>query len=606
MKRTLILLAILTATAGVRSDDSAPVAELPKVRVRATRLETFSAAPDAVTWKAPSSASAVRSQGVAGGLNDLTVNASSFAEAGVTLNGAALRNAHTEHFNADVFMPDSWIGSRKVLTGLDLARTSVGHPAGSVAVSLDRPQGRSGKASFGGGTRGLLFFRGDDLETFAVNPSVDGWVGAFFDVVRADRIDGYRDNSTDRMSAGGRLGAAGDDWQADLLVSGFWRDFGVRGTYGTDEKFPAWENDVGGEILGTYRYDAGDDQPLELTVLWHRERDIYWLDRDNHSFPENRHVADLVSLHGAARRHLDDRFFIDVRDDVLLEAIKSESLGDHSRVQGSLAAIPGVRLGDWELAAGPTLDLFSDYGSRFNAAAGVTWLYGEGRKLQLSYREGCRAPSYTELNYNSPSSLGTQGLPIQRTETVALDWTVEGDADDANAGIGTCRAGLFYARGKNVVDWLKSSPAAERWTATDLETVDAFGASADVPYRINRALTLVTSGLLTSKRTDADYYASRYAMDYPEAGLSVTLNCRITDEVRAFVRQGVEAWESNPVRRGSSIRNVSGLGASYAPGWLDGVTLSLGIDDLYGQAFEVFPGQKAPGFTAYASVTYRW
>lgn len=570
------------------------VHELRPVEVWGERPAPVAAGAVDSVWRGASAAFAAREQGPAGGLADLSVNAGAFSESGLVLDGAPLRNAHTEHFNADLPIPSAWIGGVAVPTALDLARRTAGHTAGALALELSAPSGREGSVTAGAGLRGLAFVRADAAEGFAISGSVRGWAGAFVDAAHADRADGYDDNSLWRVAAGGRVGALAENWRADLLVAGFWRDFGVRGSYGANEKYPAWEEDAGGMLFGSWKYDAGDGQPAELTVSWQREHDVYWLDRYDHEFYENRHTSDSVVLHGATRRVLSEMFFVDLRSDTLFEIIRSRSLGDHSRVQESLAAIPGVAVGDWEFSLGPAADLFSDYGSRFSGAGGIAYSFDEHTKAQLSYREAYRAPSYTELNYESPSSLGNSGLPLKGRRTVALDLVRD-----------RARIGFFYARSSHLVDWLKSSPSSA-WYATDLGEVDVFGASGEGEWKLGGGVTLRAEGELAKKFSDADYYASRYALDYPLAGLVGTLKWEIAEGLAASWRQGVEVWERNPIRRGGRIRNVSRAEASWKLPFLRGVTARLGVDDIFDQGFEVFPGQRAAGISAYASLTWKW
>lgn len=570
------------------------VHELRPVEVWGERPAPVAAGAVDSVWRGASAAFAAREQGPAGGLADLSVNAGAFSESGLVLAGAPLRNAHTEHFNADLPIPSAWIGGVDAPTALDLARRTAGHTAGALALELSAPSGREGSVTAGAGLRGLAFVRADAAEAFAISGSVRGWAGAFVDAAHTDRADGYDDNSLWRVAAGGRVGALAENWRADLLVAGFWRDFGVRGAYGANEKYPAWEEDAGGMLFGSWKYDAGDGQPAELTVSWQREHDVYWLDRYDHEFYENRHTSDSVVLHGATRRVLSELFFVDLRSDTLFEIIRSRSLGDHSRVQESLSAIPGVAVGDWEFSLGPAADLFSGYNSRFSGAGGIAYSFDERTKAQLSYREAYRAPSYTELNYESPSSLGNSGLPLKGRRTVALDLVCD-----------RARIGLFYARSSHLVDWLKGSPSSA-WYATDLGEVDVFGASGEGEWKLGGGVTLRGEGELAKKFSDADYYASRYALDYPLAGIVGTLKWEIAEGLAVSWRQGVEVWERNQIRRGGRIRNVSRAEASWELPFLRGVTARLGVDDIFDQGFEVFPGQRAAGISAYASLTWKW
>ncbi len=603
MKTELFLLATLAlADAGAGTND---VTALAPVVVWGAR-ERAAAVQDA-PWRAASSELAVRGQGEAGTLTELSVNGSAFSEAGLVFNGATVRNAQTEHFNADLPMPGDWLGRPQVLTGLGLFRTGAGHPAGSLAVALDAPTERGGQATLGVGLNGLVFGRVNDLEVFGLGDAGRAWVGAFAEAAHADRTDGYGANPMDRATAGGRFGFGTENWTFDALVSWAWRDFGCTGAYGANEKYPAWEEDQTGLVSADWRYDAGDDQASEISVLWTRGRDAYWLYRDNPDFYENTHLADSVTLHGTTRRHFAEWAFIDLRGDADAEIYSTTHHNNYSgqnpktktesfrRFHGSVAALPGVRFGDWEIAVGAAGEFFSDYDATCAPAGGISYAVSESSKVALSYREGCRMPSFTELTYDSPDSKGTIDLPLQRTRSVNLDWTWD--------EVG--RVGAFFMRSEDLVDWLKANPSSG-WKATALEPVTAFGLSGDAEWQATRALTIMPRGALVLKETSTDYWASRYAMDFPIASFSLEASYRILDNWRVAYRQGVEVWKSNPVRRGSRIRNVSRAETTFALPFCRDVEISLGLSDLFNQAFEVYPGQRALGFTGYGAVTYRW
>ena len=592
-RKLVILAAFLAAASSAPGAETNDVVTLAPVVVWGARERVAAAPVHDAPWASAMPASvAVRAQGESGTLVDLSVNGSSFSEAGIVFNGVTLRNAQTEHFNADLPVPGDWLARPRAATGVGLFRAAAGHPAGSLSVALeDRPE-RGGKASLGVGLDGLVFGRISDLETFGVGEAGRGWVGAFGEAARADKIDGYESNPMSRAKVGARAGFGAENWSLDALVSWQWRDFGCTGAYGANEKYPAWEEDQTSLASATWRYDDGDDQASEVSVLWTRGRDAYWLDRDRPDFYENTHLADSVTLHGATRRHFADWAFVDLRGDFDAEVYSTTHHSNYSgtspktknesfrRFHGSVAALPGVRLGDWELAVG---------------AAGVAYRISDDQKVALSYREGCRMPSFTELTYDSPDSKGTIDLPLQRTRSLNLDWTWEEVA----------RVGLFWMRSEDLVDWIKTTPSSS-WKATALDPVTSFGLSGDAEWKATDALSLVPRAAVVLKETATDCWASRYAMDYPVAACSLEATYRILEGWRASYRQGVEVWKTNPVRRGSRVRNVSRVETTFDVPGVRGLELSLGLSDLFNQAFEVYPGQYALGFTGYLAVTYRW
>ena len=608
-----IFAALLQKSAAVGTNE---VTELAPVIVMGERLRIGEAQPEDSIWRGAPPSVSVRNQSEAGTVTDLSINGSAFSEAGVIFNGTAVRNSQTEHFNADVGCPASWLETPRVLTGAELFRTSAGHSAGSLEARLAPVVERGGKATIGAGLDGLYFMRIEDREVFDVTDSVRGWAAAFIDAAHADRIDGYEENGMDRFGVGGRLGMQAENWIFDALITYRWREFGCRGAYGYDAK-PAWEANQSGLVSLDWVYDAGDDQKSELSLLWSRAHDVYRLDEHDPDYYENKHLADEITLHATTRRHFTDWLFIDLRGDTEFEVYATRRHHDYTgsspvsirrklhRVHGSYAVMPGVKLGRFEFAVGAAAEFYSAFDSECNPAASAAYFLDdeERGKIELSYREATRMPSYTEMTYESPANVGTYDLPLSHTRTLALDYVYAPRSE--NDFIERGRAGAFLSRSERLTDWLLTSRGG-RWTATALDPVTFFGLSGDTLIKFTDDLKLMLDGAITIKKTATDYYASRYVMDYPLAAFAAELRYDLTSWWRISYRQGVEVWKSNPVRESKRVRNVSRLETEVKAPWADAWSLTLGLADLFDQAFEVIPGQRAAGLTGYLALMYKW
>ncbi len=497
-----IFAALVQKSAAVETNE---VTELAPVIIMGERLRIGEAQPEDSIWRGAPPAVTVRNQSEAGTVTDLSINGSAFSEAGVIFNGSAVRNSQTEHFNADVGCPASWLETPRVLTGAELFRTSAGHSAGSLEARLAPVTERGGKATIGAGLDGLYFMRIEDREVFDITDSVRGWVAAFIDAAHADRIDGYEENGMDRFAVGGRFGMQAENWIFDALITYRWREFGCRGAYGYDAK-PAWEANKSGLVSLDWVYDAGDDQKSELSLLWSRAHDVYRLDENDPDYYENKHLADEITLHATTRRHFTDWLFIDLRGDTEFEVYATRRHHDYTgsspvsirrklhRVHGSYAAMPGVKLGRWEFAVGAAAEFYSAFDSECNPAASAAYFLDdeERGKIELSYREATRMPSYTEMTYESPANVGTYDLPLSHTRTLALDYVY---APHENDLIERGRAGAFLARSERLTDWLLTSRGG-RWTATALDPVTFFGLSGDTLIKLTDDLKLMLDGAI--------------------------------------------------------------------------------------------------------------
>ena len=540
----------------------------------------------------------LRDQGYGSPQTDLSIRGGAFNSSGLLLNGLTLRNAQTEHWQADVPAPEVWFGAPKVLTGLDRFRAAPGHPSGSVALDLAPMTGDLRSLTAGAGSKGMLFGNALATETAPLPNGGSSGASGFFSFDRSDQTDGYSDNDLARATVGGRVGAASDALQADLVTAASWREFGARGFYGTSPAYPAEERVGDTLVAGSLRGTGDPLNPARLTAAWRRTEDTYWLDRHDHDFYENDHTTDFFALHGDTRRTVSETFSVDLRADADLETIDSSSLGDHTRSHGSFAVLPNYSVGALTFTAGGSLDLFSRGSPAWLPAAGVEWGLSDSQALFLTCTEAVRQPSYTELNYESPSSLGNAGLDRQETRLAELGWK-------GHAGLFKWQAALFNEEGRNIVDWIRAAPGS-RWNAVNLGEVRTWGAAADVRADVTSDTGLGLDLLALAKDCDTGFYASRYAMDYPDASAGASLRHRLTRDLLIRFRQGASKYAGNPVREHGDWFLDTGAELQWRLPRAPGFTLNAGVDNLLGDDFQIYPGQESAGRRLFGSLAYAW
>ena len=547
-----------------------------------------------------------RCQGAGAPQVDLSIRGAPFSSSGLTLAGLPLRNPQTEHFQCDLPVPADVFTPLRLLTGLDQFRQSDGHPAGSVALDV-APLTDACRIGGGGGNDGA--FASLRLgRTTAVDPQTTLGASTFAEWATLDRTDGYADNDLQRLSAGGQLQARQENGQFDLLGASSWRRFGARGFYGAPASLPS-EEEVRETLVtgGAALQQTPDDVVGHVTAAWQKSDDRYWLTRQNPDWYVNHTLSDVASLHGDARTPVARDTAIDWRADADAEWIDGQhtgtlpgfaGLGDHRREHAALAALPHQTIGDWIITAGGSVAGFSDDRPALLPAAGIAWKPVPGRTLSLTYAEAVREPSFTELNYESPGSLGNSGLQRQHTRTVDLSWREEGR--DASGGVS-----LFAEEGRNMVDWLRQVPGGP-WVATNLEEVRTLGLLADVAVPLTQAANLTGSYMALAKSCDTPVYASRYVLDYPEQTVRVGGRVRLSPDWTLSVRQEAALYGENPARRGTRVA----LGATAEVRWRvwrrAGIDTALGVANPWNNRFETYPGQPVAGTRVDLSVQRTW
>lgn len=595
--------AVVVGAAASRAQDAATNTpwRLPPLTVTAGGADN--PAPDALSPAAVSLARMpgllVNVQGVPAGQADLSMRGSSFSGAGLSLSGIALRNPQTEHFHAELPFPGALFAPPRALTGFRQAEAGGGYLVGTVALDFAPVPNRR---VFSAGMGERSGNRQEFLLQHAPGPGPDRaartGVSAFAGREQAEAID-YGDNDLDRWNAGLHLQWAGARASADVAIGHQDKRFGTRGYYGVN---PAWRADEATQDtlgLAAARWSAGP-HAVRLAAAWRRFRDRYRLFPEESDRFENRHVSDTAAIVAGGSHACGRGAGLRWRVDGAYERLDSSGLGDHSRSRGAILFLPSLTHGRLGLSAGLQGEAFKDGPAALLPRAELALTLGRGRQAAVAYVETVRQPSYTELNYESPASLGSQGLDRQSAQTVELGYR------DASSERRAWSATVFARRSRDTVDWIRDSPEATRWVATDIGTVDAVGAElkADAQAGERSRLEMVYAWL--HKDVEDALYAGRYVLDYPEHLLQISLLFRPGREWILRASQAFRRQARHPLRTSDRTGTPGTVSLQWRPAATPRVAVTVEVDNVWDDRFESLAGQKPAGRRLSGALSLRW
>ncbi|MCF7837601.1 MAG: TonB-dependent receptor [Candidatus Marinimicrobia bacterium] len=543
-------------------------------------------------------------QGGAGGQSDLRLFGSAYNAGGYSLGGLALENPQTEHFHAWVPLPAHWFSAPRLLSATEQSGLTQGHLAGTLALEL-APLQAAGSATAAGGTRGY------QRQALALAPRpADGAAGPFalaFERERrpnADRLD----NDQETVLGALRWGHTSPEGQLDVLAGSSWRQFGAQGYYGVSPALPAEETVRDRLVLAQARFTGGPAHPLRASLLWRETTDAYRLTLPNAPLFANDHrtrqaaalLAGQTPLPGLPptaplRPSLDWRLTADQ------QTLDSNALGDHHRGRLTALALPRFAAARWALSAGFETQGLSRERPVVLPQAALEWHLPARQLLRLAYAETVRRPSYTELNYESPASLGQAGLANERAET--WEATLRGQTADRRV---SWSVGAFRRASRQAVDWILAGPESARWTAVNLERLRVHGALAEIRYAPWDWLRVTAGGQWLSKRAAVTPYASRYQLDYPEWRGDLTVIVSPAPRWQCALRQTWSAQTENPARAGRNSASQGLLEWAWQPGLTDRWTIEAGVENLWNDTFEPAPGVPAARRLVTAGIRATW
>ncbi len=448
-------------------------------------------------------------RGAGGGQADLVLRGGSFEQTLVLVNGFRINDAQTSHHNLDLPLPLDAMDSIQVLEG-----------AGSTLHGLDA---LSGVVDFltAAPDRDSLFLRAGEgsfesnEETLLGGATHGRWSG---------RVAAERNFSTGFMADRDYRNedASAESWCAprfgvlDLLFAVSDRSFGANQFYGD---YPSWERTKG--WFGGARQELGSQTVAAFG--YRRHTDEFVLFRDDPAIYENNHID--ASWQGSLRRTENlpagSLLLMGLEGDG--DSIHSNNLGIHARNQGAGYVDIDLRPAKsrWSVSAGAREEIFSG-GARavFSPELAGSLRVADSLKLRASGGYGFRIPTYTDLYYSDPATVGNADLKPESA------WSGELGADWVPSAKLTLSATGFYSRQHDTIDYLKSAtvpnaylPAgcpANTWCAANLNGLSFAGAEATLTWipKKSQTVRIAWTGL-HGAQSALHGLQSEYVFNYP-------------------------------------------------------------------------------------------
>jgi iron complex outermembrane receptor protein len=488
-------------------------------------------------------------RGAGGGQADLVLRGGTFEQALVLLNGFRINDSQAAHHNLDLPVSLDAMDSIEVLHGAGSTLHGADALSGVVDFLTASPSASSLRLRAGGGSFGA---NEESLLAALVRKRWSSRLTAsrnFSTGFTADR-DYRNEDASSESWISSRFGIS------DLLFAASDRSFGANQFYGS---YNSWERTKG--WFASARQELGSRTVAAFG--YRRHTDEFVLLRDNPSYYENNHIDG--SWQSSVRHTLPI-----ATSAVLLfglesdgDSIQSNTLGLHARNRGAgyidLDLRPVTRR--WNLSAGLREEIFS--GGLQSALS--PHLAGSLRlintlKLRASGGYGFRLPTYTDLYYSDPATIGNSKLKPESA------WSGEAGVDWALSSRFLLSATGFYSRQHDAIDYVRAAslsnaflPAGckvNTWCAMNLNGLRFAGAESSatwIPAK-GQKVQIAWTGLIGAQPS-LHGLQSEYALNYPVQNLhatwTVALGHALTVANSVAVRKpyqqpGNTPWNSNP------------------------------------------------------------
>ncbi len=432
---------------------------------------------------------------------DFSLRGSNFQGVRVLLDGRRINDPQTGHHNADIPLTKEDLSSIDILSGVSPLGFGPDAIGGAVNFVTKRPKEKKVVLELSGGesgSYGQLFSLSDKINDLGLRFSVEN---------RGSR--GFSED-TDFKKFTANMASS-----LDIPLGSFDLDFGYQ-----EKEFGAYDFYTPGlgypskEWTKTYLLSSGFNLDKEGLIIkpsfnWRRHFDKFMLDKTKRrsSFISH-HRTDVYTPGLYLSKESEFLGRIGLGLEYSQEKITSTTLGKHSRAQRSAFIDNDYSFSDRLFLA--SIFRVEDYDGRDLSYTGSIRLSYEalkGHLVHLGVSRAIRIPSFTELYYNDPTTLGSSDLSCEKSLTYEAGHSFR-------RGKFSLSSVLFLRREDNFIDWVKASPSQAKWEAKNIAYSRVIGIEESLQYTFNEFLNLRLNYAYTNRGKDDKGYIYKYGENY--------------------------------------------------------------------------------------------
>lgn len=482
---------------------------------------------------------------------DFSVRGASFGQTLVLVDGLRINDAQSGHHNSDIPLTiddvervEVLLGSGSSLFGADALGGTINVITGGAEPGV-RGAVLGGQHDLANGRARIGLEQGRIRQTFAADASHStGFMPA---------------RGFDTFTASSRTMIGADT----RVLFGFTRkDFGANGFYG-----PAPSHEKTDQTLVSVdRAFAVSSWRASVQAMYRTHGDWFLYDPRVASAVANQHRTQALTMVARGSRKLGAHGRLNAGTEIGGDWIDSNNLGDHTfrRVSGFVEL--QERLGSRVfLYPGLRYDAYSRFGDAWSPSLATRVAVGRGVSVRASAGHAFRVPTFTELYYRDPNHQANDTLTPER------GWSSEGGVDWIIGPQLLARATVFTRHDRDVIDWIRPSPAV-RWQTTNVRRVETTGGEIGLRQMLGtRGWIDVQYTRLTTEATALEGVLSKYVLEYAPHALVASGSVQAPSKFAighriAWTRRNdgrsdpvVDLRVSRPVRRLTFVVDVANL-----------------------------------------------
>tara|TARA_R110002074_G_scaffold44847_1_gene116644 strand:- start:314 stop:2134 length:1821 start_codon:yes stop_codon:yes gene_type:complete len=444
----------------------------------------------------------IRRRGTAGSQADVYIRGGSFDQTLLLIDGIKMDDAQTGHHTMNAALPIEVIERIEIIKGPAARVFGQNAFTGAINIVTKKQLKNSVSTNLETGSFGQLngsVTLGSELE----NSSHIIHVGKL-------TSEGYRNNSDYNNSNYFIKSVFNKKAQAvEMIATFFDRKFGAENFYTTN---PAWNEyeETQNSLIGFTTTFESKKLKIKPRVYWKRNQDMFLLKRNEPNFFRNLHITDKMGAEVNASYNSElgvTGFGVDLSKIY----IRSNNLGNRNRFMTNVFLEHQFKLlnNRLDITPGVAVTYFSDF--KFHAFPGLDIGYRLTDNFKIYGNTGYtyRIPTYTDLFYSDPATVGNANLEPEE----ALSVEVGGKYITPKF---TGSFAVFYRDANKLIDYVKENET-DRFMATNLRDLYTKGFEVNTSYNfkvnnLNQNLSLGYT-FIEDEVGDLNINFSRYSIN---------------------------------------------------------------------------------------------